>query len=122
MITAADIPTFVAAGSSHAAGAVPDPGSTSHAIPYLLGDDGSFHQVVGSAVSYSGGVYTFSGGGSPGGSNSQIQFNNTGVLAGAANWSIGSAGQLNAASMAAPGSPAIGDTWWDSIRKCRLTT
>lgn len=37
---------FVAAGPSHAAGAVPDPGSTSHTLPYVLGDDASFHQLL----------------------------------------------------------------------------
>jgi hypothetical protein len=115
-IAAADIPTFGAAGSSHAAGAAPDPGPAAHATPYLLGDDGSFHQVTGSGLDYSGGIYTFPGG-SPGGTNSQIQFNQSGEFAGAANWSIGAAGQLNAASMSAPGSPSIGDIWWDAIRQ-----
>ena len=78
------LPSFVAAGSSHAAGLVPDPGSTSHGNPYLLGDDGNFHQVTGGGVSYSGGVYTISGGagGSPAGSSGQIQINSSGSFGG----------------------------------------
>jgi hypothetical protein len=36
-------PAFVSAGGSHAAGTVPDPGSTLHSPPYLLGEDGTFH-------------------------------------------------------------------------------
>lgn len=80
------LPTFVASGSSHAAGLVPDPGVTSHATPYLLGDDGTFHQLTGAGVSYGSGTFTVSGGGgstSPGGSTGQIQYNNAGAFGGA---------------------------------------
>jgi hypothetical protein len=40
---------FVAAGGSHAAGDVPDPGSTSHTPAYYLGDDASFHPLTNSS-------------------------------------------------------------------------
>lgn len=50
-IAAADVPTFVAAGGSHAAGAVPDPGATAHTNePYYLGDDAAFHVARGAAL------------------------------------------------------------------------
>ncbi|MDE2097178.1 MAG: hypothetical protein KGL39_08020 [Patescibacteria group bacterium] len=42
-LTAADLPVFVAAGASHAAGAVPDPGATAHTPPYWLGEDSTWH-------------------------------------------------------------------------------
>ncbi|MDE2103618.1 MAG: hypothetical protein KGL39_40645, partial [Patescibacteria group bacterium] len=61
-IAAADVPVFIAAGASHAVGVVPDPGSTTHANPYLLGDNASWIQITGTAVSYSGGVYTINSG------------------------------------------------------------
>ena len=54
------------------------------------------------------------GGGSPGGSAGQIQYNNT-TFAGAADWSIGSSGQLVATPISAP-SAAIGNLWFDSAR------
>lgn len=38
-------PVFVAAGASHAAGDVPDPGATAHTPPYYLGDDAAFHPI-----------------------------------------------------------------------------
>lgn len=56
MIAAADMPVFVASGSSHAAGAVPDPGSTSGTTRYLR-EDATFAnpvtigQTVGSGTS-----------------------------------------------------------------------
>lgn len=47
-IAAADVPVFVAAGGSHAVGAVPDPGATAHTNqPYYLGDDSTFHRPYG---------------------------------------------------------------------------
>lgn len=42
-----------------------------------------------------------------------------GVPAGAAGLTVGSAGQLNFAAIAAPGSPAIGDEWFDSTQNCK---
>jgi hypothetical protein len=54
----------------------------------------------------------------PGGSNGQIQYDNSGVLGGAADIAVGSAGQLNLAAIAAPGSPVVGDLWYDSTQKC----
>src|SRR5262249_61234911 len=47
-LVAADYPAFVAAGASHARGAVPDPGATAHSnFPYFLGDDAAFHPIKG---------------------------------------------------------------------------
>lgn len=47
-IAPADLPLFVAAGGSHAAGAVPDPGATAHTyVPYLLGDGAAWLPPVG---------------------------------------------------------------------------
>jgi len=75
---------FVGAGTGHAAGLVPDPGATAHATPYLLGDDGQFHPLAGTALSYSGGTYTFTAGtggaATPGGSNGDIQINSSGAF------------------------------------------
>ena len=42
-LAVADFPIFVAAGTSNAAGAVPDPGGTSHSPVYFLGDDAVWH-------------------------------------------------------------------------------
>lgn len=46
-IAAADVPVMVAAGGSHAAGLVPDPGSTAHSPAYALGDDAAYHKLLG---------------------------------------------------------------------------
>ena len=43
-------PAFIAAGSSHKAGLVPDPGSTAHTPPYYLGDDGAFHAYSAASI------------------------------------------------------------------------
>src|SRR4051812_17678154 len=80
------LPAFVAAGASHPGGVVPHPGSRARATPFLLGDDGQFHQVAGPGVSYGSGVFTISGGGgatSPGGNNGGVQYNSSGSFAGA---------------------------------------
>lgn len=45
ILCATDLPPFVAAGGSHAPGAVPDPGSTSHSPAFYLGDDAAFHTM-----------------------------------------------------------------------------
>src|SRR6185369_7327596 len=75
---------FVGAGTGHAAGLVPDPGGTAHGTPYILGDDGQFHPLAGTALSYSGGTYTFTAGtggaATPGGSSGDIQINSSGAF------------------------------------------
>ena len=42
-----DVPVMVAAGTTHAAGAVGDPGATAHTPPYYWGDDAAFHTLNG---------------------------------------------------------------------------
>jgi hypothetical protein len=42
---------FGAAGGSHTVGLVPDPGTSSHNLPYYLGDDAAFHSL-GSTTAY----------------------------------------------------------------------
>ena len=47
VIVPADLPVFAAAGGTHAAGAVPDPGATAHSnFPYLLGDNASWRKPL----------------------------------------------------------------------------
>jgi hypothetical protein len=55
-IAAADLSAaiFVAAGASHAAGAVPDPGATAHPNqPYYPGDDAAWHKPLGRLLAVS---------------------------------------------------------------------
>lgn len=54
------------------------------------------------------------GGGSPGGTSGQIQYDNAGSFGGATNLNVGSSGQLNCGAISAPGSPSDGDLWYDS--------
>ena len=58
--------------------------------------------------------------GSPSATGQLVYWNgtSTGVPAGAASLTVGASGQLNLASIAAPGSPAIGDEWYDSTQAC----
>jgi hypothetical protein len=72
-LTAADLPVMVASGAGHAGGAVPDPGSTAGTTRYLR-EDGTWQAPSGS--------------GTPGGSTTQLQFNDAGGLGGASalNW------------------------------------
>ena len=63
------LPAFVASGASHAAGLVPDPGSTAGTTRYLREDSTWFTPPGG-------------GGGSPGGASGQVQFNSAGVFGG----------------------------------------
>lgn len=105
-IAAADVPAMVASGASHAAGICPDPGSTAGTTRFLR-EDATWAIPAGG------------GGGSPGGSSGQLQYNNAGAFAGAANLTVGSSGQLNFGPIAAPGSPTDGDEWNDSGQGCR---
>lgn len=70
-IVPADLPVMVASGASHAAGIVPDPGATAGTTKYLR-EDGNWSVPPGAG-----------GGGTPGGSTTQIQFNDGGAFAGA---------------------------------------
>jgi hypothetical protein len=54
----------------------------------------------------------------PGGSTTQVQYNNAGSFGGAANIAVGTSGQLNQAAIAAPASPVNGDCWYDSTQLC----
>lgn len=66
--TTSDYPVFVASGASHAPGVVPDPGSTAGTTRFLR-EDATFAVPPGTATS-------------PGGSNAQIQYNNSGAFGG----------------------------------------
>jgi len=103
-IAATYLPAMGASGGSHAAGLVPDPGSSA-GTTHFLREDATWAVPAG-------------GSGSPGGSSGQIQYNSSSSFAGAANWTIGSSGQLSSASQSAPGSPADGDQWNDSTQLC----
>lgn len=70
-IVPADLPVMVASGASHAAGIVPDPGATAGTTKYLR-EDGNWSVPPGAG-----------GGGTPGGSTTQMQFNDGGAFAGA---------------------------------------
>jgi hypothetical protein len=59
-----------------------------------------------------------SGGTSPGGSNGQLQYNNSTAFGGAADIAVGAGGQLNLASIATPGTQATGDLWNDATQLC----
>jgi len=65
-VAVARLPGMIASGASHAAGIVPDPGSSAGSTKFLR-EDATW------AVPAGGG-----GGGSPAGSNTQVQFNNSG--------------------------------------------
>lgn len=65
ILAAERVEEFIGSGASHTAGILPDPGSTSHAEPYLFGDNGQFIQIDGNAVSYAGGTYTIDAGATP---------------------------------------------------------
>jgi hypothetical protein len=69
----ADLPTMVGSGASHAAGIVPDPGSTAGTTKFLR-EDATW------AVPAGGG-----GGGTPGGADTYVQFNDAGAFGGVAN-------------------------------------
>jgi hypothetical protein len=69
----ADLPTMVGSGASHAAGIVPDPGSTAGTTKFLR-EDATW------AVPAGGG-----GGGTPGGADTYVQFNDGGAFGGVAN-------------------------------------
>lgn len=56
------------------------------------------------------------GGGSPGGSSGQVQYDNAGAFGGASGLLIGASGNPNLPSMAAPGTPTNGDLWHDSAQ------
>jgi hypothetical protein len=94
---------FIASGASHAAGAVPDPGITAGTTRYLR-EDATWATPAG-------------GGGSPGGSSGQLQYNNAGAFGGASNLTVGSSGELVQAAQAAPASPANGSSWHDSTQQ-----
>jgi hypothetical protein len=71
-ITATDIPLMIASGASHAAGAVPDPGSTAGTTKFLR-EDGTWQVPSG-------------GSGSPAGSNTEVQYNNSGAFGSSGNF------------------------------------
>lgn len=66
-LAAARLPVMVASGAGHTVGAVPDPGATAGTTKYLR-EDGSWNSPPGS------------GSGTPGGSATQVQFNDGGVF------------------------------------------
>ena len=66
-LAAARLPVMVASGASHAAGAVPDPGATAGTARYLR-EDGTWNAPPGG------------GSGTPGGSTTQVQFNDSGAF------------------------------------------
>jgi hypothetical protein len=99
---------FVASGASHAAGIVPDPGVTSGTTKFLR-EDATWQVPAG-------------GGGSPGGTNGQIEFNSSGAFGGftmggdatlntstgvltVANGAITSAKQANMSALTLRGNP-----------------
>jgi len=70
ILTAARLPVMIASGTSHSAGAVPDPGAVAGTARYLR-EDGTWSTPAGS------------GGGTPSGSTTQVQFNDGGAFGGA---------------------------------------
>jgi hypothetical protein len=100
-IVAAGLPVFVASGTGHAPGLVPDPGGSAGATRYLREDATWFTPAGG-------------GGGTPGGAAGALQYNNAGAFGGSANWGIGASNTLNGVPIADPGSPAAGDLWLSS--------
>jgi len=100
ILTAARLPVMIASGTSHSAGAVPDPGAVAGTARYLR-EDGTWSTPAGS------------GGGTPSGSTTQVQFNDGGAFGGApsftfdkttGNLSLG--GTVTAASFATSGAGA----------------
>ena len=96
-LAAARLPVMGASGASHAAGAVPDPGATAGTTKYLR-EDGTW------VAPPSG------GGGAPGGSATQVQFNDAGSFAGNAGFtfdkntnSLAVAGTVTATSFVSSG-------------------
>lgn len=82
-LAAARLPVMGASGTGHAAGAVPDPGAAAGTTRYLR-EDGTWTVPPGGA------------GGTPGGSNTQVQFNDSGAFAGNSGFTFDKAtGNLN---------------------------
>jgi len=99
-LTAARLPVMVASGTSHSAGAVPDPGAAAGTSKYLR-EDGTWNAPPGS------------GGGTPSGSTTQVQFNDGGAFGGASNFTfdkttgnLSLGGTVTAASFATSGAGA----------------
>jgi hypothetical protein len=86
---------FSPSGPGSAKGLVPDPGTTAGTTRYLR-EDGTWAAPAGGG-----------GGGSPGGSAGEIQWNNAGVFAGAADVEI-EGGQLRLSAIGTPATPADG--------------
>ena len=111
---AADLPVFVACGASHAPGAVPDPGSSAGTTRFLR-EDATW------AVPASGGS-----GGSPGGSNSQIQYNSSGAFAGSVNLTtdgtnLTCGGNLISPKLTTGGSSVVVEQTGDQFGTTRVT-
>ena len=69
LLPVARVPVFIGSGGTHAPGAVPDPGASAGSTRYLREDATWFVPPGG-------------GGGSPGGTSGQIQYNNAGAFGG----------------------------------------
>jgi hypothetical protein len=89
-------------------------GGTNAAYSLVAGATAEFY--AGAAKTWYLASSSASGSAVPGGSNGQIQFNNSNSFGGTANLSYGSSGQLSQAASAAPGSPSNGDLWMDSTQ------
>jgi hypothetical protein len=103
-IITAGLPIFGASGGSHAQGLVPDPGASAGTTRYLREDATWFVPPGG-------------GGGTPGGSTGQLQYNNAGAFGGLTNWALGAGGQITGTPIADPGAPLAGDMWVSSTQK-----
>jgi hypothetical protein len=99
-IVAAGLPVFAASGTGHAPGLVPDPGGSAGATRYLREDATWFTPAGG-------------GGGSPGGSTGQIQYNSAGSFAGASALALGASGEVIYGAIADP-TLAAGASWQNS--------
>lgn len=97
----AELPIFGSSGASHALGLVPDPGATAGTTRFLR-EDGTWDVPPG-------------GSGTPGGTNTAVQFNSSGSLGGdAANFSwtdanlqLAQGGQYTLSGIANPAAPAL---------------
>jgi hypothetical protein len=99
-IVAAGLPVFGASGGSHAQGVVPDPGASAGTTRYLREDAIWFVPPGG-------------GGGTPGGSTGQLQYNNAGAFGGAVDLAVGANGQLAFTAISDP-TPGAGDVWYSA--------
>jgi hypothetical protein len=124
-IQAADVTDFAAAADARIAAAV-GVSVQAHdgdlaALAALTGTNTIYYRAaadtwspvaIGSGLTFAGGTLSASGGGgSPGGSSGQVQYNNGGSFSGAAQVTISAAGNLVLPNSTTPGSPANGELW-----------